>query len=274
MIDNTIEKDDPLVVVGVLPDGEWYLLDSGGWVHERHVAGRLPDDVAVVTPLPTNTPTVTNTPLPSDTPTITPTGTDTPIPTDTPLPTNTSAAANTPLPTDTPVAQRSESIDLMLPVTSRDSNLRGGPGTGYGIVGSASAGEALDVTGQNGAGDWLQLATGVWIARSLVDNVPDDLPVVESLPAPVQAEPTSVPADQPEAPQENPQAFTCVGGCAEPPDPSCAIKGNVNNKGDRIYHMPGWRDYNRTDIKPEQGDRWFCTAAEAEAAGFRRPERY
>ena len=67
--------------------------------------------------------------------------------------------------------------------------------------------------------------------------------------------------------------FQCDGGCATPPDPSCAIKGNVNSSGERIYHVPGGAFYDRTDIKPEEGDRWFCTEAEAQAAGFRRSQR-
>lgn len=67
--------------------------------------------------------------------------------------------------------------------------------------------------------------------------------------------------------------FTCIGGCATPPDPSCAIKGNVNSSGGRIYHTPDGQFYDRTDIKFEEGDRWFCTVGEAEAAGFRASER-
>lgn len=69
------------------------------------------------------------------------------------------------------------------------------------------------------------------------------------------------------------QPFVCTNGCATPPDPSCDIKGNVNSSGERIYHMPDGQFYDRTDIKPEEGDRWFCTIGEAEAAGFRQSER-
>jgi len=52
-------------------------------------------------------------------------------------------------------------------------------------------------------------------------------------------------------------------------EPACEIKGNVNSDGGRIYHRPGWRDYNKVVMKPEEGDTWFCSDAEAEAAGFR-----
>lgn len=49
---------------------------------------------------------------------------------------------------------------------------------------------------------------------------------------------------------------------------SCAIKGNINREGERIYHMPGDPFYARTN--PEA---MFCSEAEAEAAGFRRAGR-
>lgn len=53
-----------------------------------------------------------------------------------------------------------------------------------------------------------------------------------------------------------------------PPAEGCAIKGNINRKGARVYHLPGSRDYDRTRIVENKGERWFCTIAEAEAAGW------
>lgn len=50
----------------------------------------------------------------------------------------------------------------------------------------------------------------------------------------------------------------------------CRIKGNINRKGERIYHVPGERGYDRTRIDLSMGERWFCTEAEAQAAGWRR----
>ncbi len=50
----------------------------------------------------------------------------------------------------------------------------------------------------------------------------------------------------------------------------CHVKGNINRKGERIYHMPGGRWYDRTKIDAAKGERWFCTEAEASAAGWRR----
>ncbi|MED0702616.1 MULTISPECIES: thermonuclease family protein [Aeribacillus] len=47
----------------------------------------------------------------------------------------------------------------------------------------------------------------------------------------------------------------------------CDIKGNINSKGEKIYHMPGSRHYYIT--KPEM---MFCTEEEAKEAGFRKAE--
>jgi len=49
----------------------------------------------------------------------------------------------------------------------------------------------------------------------------------------------------------------------------CDIKGNINSKGERIYHVPGGRSYGNTVIDPARGERWFCSEAEAQAAGWR-----
>lgn len=49
---------------------------------------------------------------------------------------------------------------------------------------------------------------------------------------------------------------------------SCTIKGNVSSLG-KIYHIAGQRDYARTRISTQKGERWFCTETEALAAGWR-----
>jgi endonuclease YncB( thermonuclease family) len=51
----------------------------------------------------------------------------------------------------------------------------------------------------------------------------------------------------------------------------CNIKGNINSKGDRIYHVPGSRSYAQTKINESKGERWFCSEADARAAGWRAP---
>ena len=52
----------------------------------------------------------------------------------------------------------------------------------------------------------------------------------------------------------------------------CDIKGNIGQSG-RIYHRPGQRDYAATRIDIAKGEAWFCTEADAKAAGFRPARR-
>jgi hypothetical protein len=68
--------------------------------------------------------------------------------------------------------------------------------------------------------------------------------------------------------------------CDREPPPRCPIKGNISAEGECIYHEPGSRDYERVVMKNCDGQgkcakakRWFCSAAEAEAAGCRPPKR-
>ncbi|MFL0197417.1 hypothetical protein ACJDU8_17880 [Clostridium sp. WILCCON 0269] len=46
------------------------------------------------------------------------------------------------------------------------------------------------------------------------------------------------------------------------------IKGNINSKGEKIYHLPGDPYYDRT-----KAEKWFNTEAEAQAAGYRPSKR-
>ena len=50
----------------------------------------------------------------------------------------------------------------------------------------------------------------------------------------------------------------------------CKIKGNISAKGERIYHLPGRRSYDRTVLNEAAGERWFCSESEA-TAGWRSP---
>lgn len=55
------------------------------------------------------------------------------------------------------------------------------------------------------------------------------------------------------------------------PNSGCDIKGNVSmDSGERIYHVQGQKYYDDTIIRAEYGERWFCSEAEARAAGWRR----
>ncbi|MDG4898839.1 hypothetical protein P9272_35755 [Mesorhizobium sp. WSM4976] len=54
----------------------------------------------------------------------------------------------------------------------------------------------------------------------------------------------------------------------------CNIKGNISYYGgQKIYHVPGQEYYSETRINPLKGERWFCSEAEAQAAGWRRARR-
>jgi hypothetical protein len=51
----------------------------------------------------------------------------------------------------------------------------------------------------------------------------------------------------------------------------CSIKGNISkNTGERIYHTPGQEYYTHSRIDLLSGDRWFCSEADARAAGWRK----
>lgn len=52
--------------------------------------------------------------------------------------------------------------------------------------------------------------------------------------------------------------------------PGCPIKGNISRNG-HIYHAPWSPWYSRTRINTSKGERWFCSEAEAIAAGWRAP---
>jgi len=51
--------------------------------------------------------------------------------------------------------------------------------------------------------------------------------------------------------------------CSQP-----QIKGNINSRGEKIYHLPGGQYYDITIA-----ERWFCTEEEAQDAGFRKAAR-
>jgi endonuclease YncB( thermonuclease family) len=57
---------------------------------------------------------------------------------------------------------------------------------------------------------------------------------------------------------------------ATPPNPTCVIKSNFKSRDGCIYHVPGGHFYDRLTMEPGSGPRWFCTEAEAQAAGCRR----
>ncbi len=65
-------------------------------------------------------------------------------------------------------------------------------------------------------------------------------------------------------------AITSTNEPIEEPTAACTIKGNINSEGEKIYHVIGCQSYNKTIINEDAGERWFCSEAEALAAGWRK----
>jgi micrococcal nuclease len=73
------------------------------------------------------------------------------------------------------------------------------------------------------------------------------------------------------APQPSPAAG---GPCDFSGSDEPVIKGNISySTGEKIYHVPGGYYYDDTVIDEAKGERWFCTEAEAIAAGWRKSKR-
>jgi micrococcal nuclease len=70
-----------------------------------------------------------------------------------------------------------------------------------------------------------------------------------------------------------PAATFVPGACDYSGTGEAVIKGNVSASGEKIYHVPGGAFYDKTLINPATGERYFCTEAEAAAAGWRRSLR-
>lgn len=83
-----------------------------------------------------------------------------------------------------------------------------------------------------------------------------------------RGEPVAVEPTPTQVQVESPSVGSCPQGC-NAPSAGCQIKGNISSKGEKIYHEPGFRDYDKTKISPAKGERWFCTSAEAVANGWR-----
>lgn len=69
------------------------------------------------------------------------------------------------------------------------------------------------------------------------------------------------------APAQSPSGADAI------PSSACRIKGNINARGERIYHVPGAHSYADTRIDTGRGERWFCSVDEAERAGWRAPRQ-
>jgi endonuclease YncB( thermonuclease family) len=75
---------------------------------------------------------------------------------------------------------------------------------------------------------------------------------------------------QPSPPQLQPKPSLSPRPQVQDRRAECLIKGNINSTGERIYHVPGQRYYDNTQINESKGERWFCTEQEAVAGGWRK----
>ena len=64
-----------------------------------------------------------------------------------------------------------------------------------------------------------------------------------------------------------------VAQVSDTPVAGCLIKGNISQKGERIYHLPWQQGYEKTRVSEARGERWFCSETEALGAGWRRALR-
>lgn len=202
--------------------------------------------------------------------TIAPKSTSTKIPPTKLSKTNTPKNTSTPL----PIAYATVVVDLC--------NLRTGPGNSYSIIGSSAKNEVFTVYGINNEKSWLLIDEhkSIWIALSLVELSVNllDIPIVKALASLENYEspiPTKANSQMGMIPtqtmgiQEPTQSAGCPNGCTFHP-PGCDIKGNISYEGEKIYHVPGGEFYDACVIKPEFGERWFCTEQEAINNGWRK----
>ena len=64
----------------------------------------------------------------------------------------------------------------------------------------------------------------------------------------------------------------CPHGC-KTSGSGCEIKGGISlDSGEKIYHLPGQESYKDRVIRPQYGERWFCTELDAIANGWQKAE--
>jgi len=192
-------------------------------------------------------------------------------------------AIPSPSPTFLPSPTPAQTTPALI-VVSEFLNVRAGPGVTYPKIGELARSASVRALARSADGRWWQIAYGDgtgWVSAEYVieDQAALALPTVSPpqsppaySPSPRTPPPAAGASPAPTLPSPPPVAAGCPTGCVERPA-GCDIKGNVSKKGERIYHVPGGQFYDRTDIVPSRGDRWFCSRAEAEANGFRPSKR-
>jgi LysM repeat protein len=179
--------------------------------------------------------------------TATPTPTTSPPPTPTETYTPSPSPTFTPTPTPEPVAYIVQPGDSLSAIASRF-------GTTYQAIMDANGLTSTVIH----SGTRLRIRTGE-------KPLSGALGTVRSVPSSTPRPPAPTPTAEATA-----TAHRCPQGCTYHP-PGCDIKGNISmNTGEKIYHVRGAEYYDETIIRPEYGERWFCTQDEAIANGWRR----
>ncbi len=150
-----------------------------------------------------------------------------------------------PEPTATPEAGAKLFVDIDL------VNVRQGPGTTYGLVGTADQNQELEIIGKNEAGDWWQICCvngePGWIFGQLarVENT-EGVAVAANIPAPPQP-PTPAPAPPPAEPEPAPEEPAA----APPPatDPDLGACGGDDGCKFRVAGGPAFGGNGGLDLK-------------------------
>lgn len=184
-------------------------------------------------PTPTTAPSEVRALVPTFTPTPVEVATATPAP---PPPTDTPAPVAAVEPTATPITETvptaTTAPKAQLTINAQAVNARSGPGTEYGLVGSAEANQTFEIIAKNQAGDWWQVCCvngqQAWIFGQLAraENA-EAVPVAANIPAaPVAVAPTATaPAAPPAAAPTDPPAPE-VAAPAPATDPCAGIGGD------------------------------------------------
>lgn len=178
----------------------------------------IPPTATPVPPTATQLPPTATLKPPTATPKP-PTPTATPMPTETPTP-------EPPTPTATPDQPRA--------IANRNMNLRGGPGTNYPVIGSASAGDNFDISGKNEDGSWFQVCCLSneeigWLSASLV-TVEGEAATIQVAPDIPSPPPTPTAPPQPTSPPSTPPSpATATPESELPPDLGCYLIQNQLN---------------------------------------------
>ena len=115
----------------------------------------------------------------------------------TPEPRYTPTSAPPPEPTDTPTPSYPEAL-----VTTETLNVRGGPGTNYGIVGLVNTGQRFRITGRDAAGEWLRICCPAganresWVSAQYAQINRQMASLPTALPPPTPTPTATIPASE------------------------------------------------------------------------------